>query len=322
MSGSTEQSRDAKARERDAGIWSLVDRQHGVVTRRQLLERGLNARQIEQRIAKGRLHPIWRGVYAVGRPQLSQYGRWTAAVLVAGPGAVLSHASAGALWGFGAGPASGGAVEVSLPAGRSCRHPGIRAHRRAGLAARDLGEHERIPVTSPVRTLIDLAPRLEPRRLERYVNEADKLERVAADVLYASLDEYRGAPGVVPLRTLLDPLHFRLSDSDLEQAMRPVVAAAGLPVPETKAWVNRFEVDFYWPDLGIVVEADGLRYHRTPSQQRRALQRDQTHLASGLWPLRFSHWQIAREPAYVRKILRRTAERARQTQQAVDFATR
>jgi very-short-patch-repair endonuclease len=175
----------------------------------------------------------------------------------------------------------------------------------------DVTEHEGIPVTSPVRTLIDQATRLSPARLERGVNEADKLGWVAADALYRALDDYRGVPGVAPLRKVLDPLHFRLSDSGLEQAMRPLAQTAGLPVPETKVRVNGYEVDFFWPELGIVVETDGLRYHRTASQQRRGLERDQAHLAAGLWPLRFSHWQVARQPAHVRKVLRRTAERAR-----------
>jgi very-short-patch-repair endonuclease len=147
-------------------------------------------------------------------------------------------------------------------------------------------------------------------QLERAVNEADKLDRVRADVLLAVLSDYRGQPGVAPLRRLLDPLAFRLSDSELEQRMRPLASAAGLPAPETKAWVNGYEVDFYWPELGIVVEADGLRYHRTASQQKRGLERDQAHIAAGMWPLRFSHWQIRYDAAHVRKILRRTVARA------------
>jgi very-short-patch-repair endonuclease len=234
-----------------------------------------------------------------------------AALLACGPGAVLSHASAAALWGFGEEPR--GLIEVSLPPGRRSRQPGIRAHRRARLGPAEVAEHEGVSLTAPIRTLIDQAPQLTPAQLERAVNEADKLKRVRADVLYAALDEHSGEPGVGPLRRLLDPLHFRLSDSELERAMRPVAKSAGLPVPETKAWVNEFEVDFFWRDLGIVVEADGLRYHRTASQQRRGLERDQAHVAAGLWPLRFSHWQIAKEPAYVRRILRRVAARAQAT---------
>ncbi|MEX2447856.1 MAG: type IV toxin-antitoxin system AbiEi family antitoxin domain-containing protein [Solirubrobacterales bacterium] len=284
-------------------------RQHGVVAHRQLHALGLSRPAIRWRVRSGRLHPVRRGVYAVGRPELGRRGHWMAAVLACGDGAALSHGSAAALWGFGREPRD--LIEVSVPLGRRCRHPGIRAHRRITLRPEDLAEHECIPVTAAVRTLIDEATRLSPRRLERAVNEADKLDRVAADALYARLDDYRGEPGVGALRKLLDPVHFRLSDSDLEQAMRPVAKAAGLPVPETKAWLNGYEVDFFWPALGIVVEADGLRYHRTGSQQRRGLERDQAHVAAGLLVLRFSHWQICREPARVRSVLRRTAERTR-----------
>jgi very-short-patch-repair endonuclease len=306
MRGSNDQSQ--RERERDAAIWALVRRQHGVIARRQLLELGLSARRIERRIASGRLHPVWRGVYSVGRPLLDRRGRWMAAVLACGPDAVLSHGSAAALWGFGA--EQGDLIDVSVPAGRRSRLRGIRVHRRTETILGDVALHEGIPLTSPIRTLIDQATRLRPMQLERAVNEADKLDRVSADVLHASLADYRGQPGVATLRKLLDPLTFRLSDSELEQLMRPLASAVGLPVPETKTWVNGYEVDFFWAELGIVIEADGLRYHRTASQQTRALERDQAHLAAGMWPLRFSHWQVKYDAAHVRRILRSAVARA------------
>jgi hypothetical protein len=108
-----------------------------------------------------------------------------------------------------------------------------------------------------VRTLIDQATRVRSMQLERAVNEADKLDRVRADVLHGSLDDYRGEPGVAPLRRLLDPFTFRLSDSELEQLMRPLARVAGLPAPETKVWVNGYEVDLFWAEHGIVLETDG-----------------------------------------------------------------
>lgn len=307
MRGSSDQSREG--RERDAAIWALVREQHGAIARHQLLDLGLSARQIERRIASGRLHRVWRGVYAVGRPQLSRHGRWMAATLACGPGAALSHASAAALWGFG--EERDQAIDVSVPDDRRSRMRGIRTHRRARAVMADAVSHEGIPITSPGQTLVDEATRLRPMQLERAVNEADKLGRVRADVLHASLDAYRGQPGVKRLRKLLNPLSFRLSDSKLEQLMRPLAQAAGLPAPETKTWVNGHEVDFFWPELGIVVEADGLRYHRTPSQQRRGLERDQAHLAAGMWPLRFSHWQIKYDSTHVLRILRSAVVRAK-----------
>ena len=280
-----------------------------MIARTQLLALGMSERRIERRIGSGRLHPVWRGVYAVGRPRLGRLGRWMAATLACGAGAVLSHSSAAALWGFGS--ELPGLVEVSLPPGRSSQQPGIRAHRRAALPTAEVTTHEGIPVTGPRRTLIDEATQLPRGRLERAINEADKLGLVRADTLHAGLGEHRGEPGVGALRALLDPLTFRLSDSELERAFRPIARAAGLATPETKAWVNGYEVDFFWPELKIVVETDGLQYHRTPSQQRRGLERDQAHLAAGMWPLRFSHWQVKHDPTHVRDVLRRTAARAR-----------
>lgn len=270
---------------------------------------GLNARQIERRIATGRLHPVWRGVYAVGRPRLGKLGRWMAATLACGPEAVLSHGSAAALWGFGNEPSRW--IEVSVPAAIRRNHPEICVHRRAELRSDELTVHEGIPVTDPIRTLIDEATWLRPMALERAVNEADKLDRVDPETLSAALERYPGQPGVAPLRGILDSRTFRLSDSDLELYFRPLARAAGLPEPQTKTWVNGFEVDFHWPELGIVVEADGLRYHRTPSQQARALLRDQAHVTAGLLSLRFSHAQIRYEPGHVRDTLRRTAKLAR-----------
>jgi len=292
---------------RDRRLWALVEHQHGVVARRQLLAEGLTPGAIGWRIRTGRLHPVERGVYAVGRRRLGRHGRWMAAVLAGGPGTVLSHGSAAALWGFGG--EAPGRVEISTPADRRCRRTRIHAHRRYALRPDEIAVRERIPVTDPVRTLIDEATRLRPMQVERAVNEADKLELIDPEALRAALERYPGTPGVAPLRRLLDRHTFRLSDSDLELLFRPLARGAGLPVPETKAWVNGYEVDFFWPELGLVVETDGLRYHRTPSQQTRALRRDQAHIAAGMWPLRFSHWQVKHEPTRVRQVLRDTAAR-------------
>jgi very-short-patch-repair endonuclease len=91
---------------------------------------------------------------------------------------------------------------------------------------------------------------------------------------------------------------------------QPIARAAGLPEPLTQAYVNGYRVDFYWPDLRLVVEADSLRFHRTPAQQRRDTERDQAHAMAGLIPLRFTHSQIAYEPRYVRKVLEAVRARA------------
>jgi very-short-patch-repair endonuclease len=177
-------------------------------------------------------------------------------------------------------------------------------HARASLPERSVVVRFGIPVTHPVQTLIDLATELKILRLERAVNEADKLDLVDPETLRTALDGYVGMPGAKTLRTMLDRHTFRLSDSDLETFFRPLALAAVFPLPLTKHWVLGYEVDFFFPDHALVVEADGLRYHRTAAQQARMAKRDQKHVAAGLRVLRFTHWQIAYVPNEVTEVLR------------------
>jgi very-short-patch-repair endonuclease len=277
--------------------WELAAKQHGVVTRGQLIQLGFHSQAIKHRLAKGRLHPIWRGVYAVGRPEITRYGRLMAAVLTCGPGAVLSHRSAAELWVILSVPSA--PIDVSIPSERRVAHPGIQVHRRASLGPGDLAHRHGIPLTAPIRTLIDLAPHLRAADLERAVNEADRLGLVDPEKLRRAVERLAGQPGVAPLRALLDRHTFVLTESELERRFLPVARDAGLPPPQTQALVNGFRVDFFWPDLGLVVETDGFRYHRTPAQQARDQRRDQAHIAAGLTTLRFSHFQVRYEAGYV-----------------------
>jgi len=280
----------------------MVRRQHGVVTRAALLELGFGTRSIEHRVASGRLHLVSPGVYAVGRPELTPRGRWMAAVLACGDGAVLSHRSAAELWGIGY--EDGKRIDVSIRRKSKITRKGIKVRARPSLDAKSMVVRYGIPVTHPVQTLIDLATELRILQVERAVNEADKLDLVDPETLRKALDAYVGMPGVKTLRTMLDRHTFRLSDSDLEILFRPLALAAGFPVPLTKHWVLGFEVDFWFPDHGLIVETDGLRYHRTPSQQARAAKRDQKHVAAGYRVLRFTHWQIAHAPDEVTDLVR------------------
>ncbi len=127
--------------------------------------------------------------------------------------------------------------------------------------------------------------------------------------LRRALEGRAGEPGVGTLRQILDRRTFRLTKEELERRFLPLVAKVGLPVPLTGQIVSKFEVDFYWPDLGLVVETDGLRYHRTPAEQARDRLRDQAHTAAGLAQLRFTHEQVRYEPEYVGRILAQTASR-------------
>ena len=287
-----------------AAIWALVHAQHGVVSRRQLLDFGLSPDAIKHRVTIGKLHAVARGVYAVGRPELTRHGRWMAAILSCGPFACLSHFSAAALWGLI--DRERGLIEISLPQNLRRTRPGVVIHRRASLL---VATRERIPVTDVVTTIVDIAPHLTRNELEAVIREADKRGYVDPDQLRAELDALSRRPGIRKARTTLDRRTFRLTDSELERRYLPISDRAGLRRPLTQQIVNGERVDFHYPDLHLVVETDGLRYHRTPQQQAKDLVRDQKHLAAGCTPLRFTHEQIRYEPAYVEATLRQVARR-------------
>jgi hypothetical protein len=308
------------SRARNRNAWRLVARQHGIVARGQLLALGFSARSIQHRVEYGRLHPVARGIYAVGWPYLDQRRRWASAVLAAaagthpgripiqpyfGAGTALSHRSAAALLGIGAEHRD--RIDLSARQPQSVRRPGLLVRRRPSLRATEIVVVDGLPVTSPVQTLIDLATELGSIAIERAVNDADKRDLVDPEALRISLDDHGGEPGVRPLRKVLDRLTFRLSDSDLEIYFRTIAASAGLPSPLSKQRVNRFEVDFFWPNLGLIVETDGLRYHRTPSAQKRDALRNRTHVLAGMTPLRFTHYEVRYEPHRVRRDLIRAA---------------
>jgi very-short-patch-repair endonuclease len=291
---------------RNAAAWALARRQHGVLTRSNLLALGFSQDAIKHRLAVGRLHPVHRGIYAVGRPELTQEGRWTAAVLASGGRAVLSHGSAAALWGIGP---EWRLIEVSVRRRSWPRLNGVKVRSVPSLTDGDVTVRRGIPITTPMRTVLDQAATpISDASLERLVNEADAARGIGFDMrmLRRYCDQRYGEPGVRRLRGLLDPETFRLSDSELERLFRPLAIAAGLPQPLTKVFVNGYEVDFYWPDLALVVETDSLRYHRNAIKQSRDLLRDQIHTAAGLTTLRFTHWQVAREPGHVEAILAST----------------
>jgi very-short-patch-repair endonuclease len=185
----------------------------------------------------------------------------------------------------------------------------VRVHRRTGLRDEDIVVRDGIRTTAPARTLVDLSAINGAASIERMVNEADRLDLVDPETLRASLGAYRGQRGVARLRAVLEPRTFRRTRSGLERCFLRLVERAGLPTPLTRQWVNGFEVDFFWPDIGLVVETDGLRYHRTAARQARDRLRDQAHTAAGMTPLRFTEDQIDFDVAYVIETLRTVARR-------------
>ncbi|MBS1893307.1 MAG: type IV toxin-antitoxin system AbiEi family antitoxin domain-containing protein [Actinobacteria bacterium] len=279
--------------------WDLTRQQHGVVTRRQLLALGMPATTIRARLGAGRLHRLERGVYAVGRPDVGRLGHLMAAVLACGPGARLSHRSAGELWRIS--PKAQGWIDVSVPNDSLRRRHGIRLHRRVDFGTTRIVKG--VPVADPISVLIDLAAELPRDEVEDAVNEADRLDLVRTHRLRLALDAEIGRPGVGRLKRILDAQTFSKAANALERRFLAIVREAGLPAPTTQKQLGRYRVDFFWPELGLVVEADSLRHHRTAAEQTVDLSRDQTHARRGLRTLRFSHSQVFYRPDQVRAVL-------------------
>jgi very-short-patch-repair endonuclease len=286
-------------------FWELVASQHGAIAHEQLRALGLGDGAIRHRISRGDLHKQHRGVYAVGRPDLTFEGQLFAALLAAGEGAAISHETALALWGIS--PVTDEEpIHVSVA---DVRHPShrndVRVHRRKPMPP--ITACGDIPVVEPLHTLLDVAARWPPHRLEAAINEADKLGLVRFDAALALLDDLAGKRGIRKLREAFSA--HTATDSDLERRFLKLALRAGLPRPLTQARVCGLRVGFCWPELRLVVETDGLTYHRTPSQQARDRRRDQILTAAGMTPLRFTNAQVRREEAAVIATLTAVAKR-------------
>lgn len=140
---------------------------------------------------------------------------------------------------------------------------------------------------------------------------ADRRNLAHTDDLRTALDSLPPRPGVGRLKAMLDRPTFTPTDTRLERRFLPIASAAGLPSPQTQLQLNGYRVDFYWPQLALVVETDGLTYHRTPFSQAQDIRRDQAHQMAGLRSLRFTRHQVFFEPGYVRAVLERALDLSR-----------
>ena len=288
-------------------VVALADRQYGVVARRQLLALGMGNRAIGERLARRSLIPLHRGVYAVGHRQLRIEGRWLAAVLAVGPGAVLSHRDAAALHGMRKMP-EGRRISVSTPT-HARTVDGVWLKARRVLVEEDRTVVGGIPVTSPARTLVDLAPMLSAGQLAATLGEADRRGLLDAEAVKEALRRTRGrhGQGHRRLRAALDA-HERhgavLARSELEERFLDLVIRAGLPRPLLNAPAAGFEVDALWPDRRVAVELDGWANHK--ERQAAAADRDKTNKlqAAGYVALRFLHGDLVGRPAEVAAAIR------------------
>jgi hypothetical protein len=300
------QSRHGKrgARRTDRLLADLAAQQHGVVERQQLLALGIRRGSIEARLDRRQLHPIHRGVYAVGHELVSLEGGWMAAVLASGRGSFLSHRSAGRLWRLL--PQHASLPEVTRPGGWRAS-PGIRTH-RSQLRNDETDLVLGIPVTSLSRTLLDLAAVLSWSKLEHALNEAERLRLTDRVSLPELLRRHPGRRGIAKLRVILaDPL-AGVVRSELEARFRSLVTAWGLPRPEVNVLVPAqgrvHEVDCLWRSERLIVELDGRAFHDTSAAFHLDRERDRRLAAAGWRVVRLTWRQLHDDAAAVAADLR------------------
>jgi very-short-patch-repair endonuclease/predicted transcriptional regulator of viral defense system len=285
----------------DGWIARLADRQHGVVAWFQLKAAGITRGAVDFRLARGRLHIVHRGVYAVGHQVLTQEGRRMAAVLAHGPSAALSHRSAAEHWGM-LPPSYSEVVHVTVP-GRSTRktRSGIALHR---VPAVEAAVHDGIPITTVSWTLLDLASAADSRLLDRAIEGAEKARLLNLDDLERFLE--LGRPGVRTLREALADYDDAPTRSELERRFLELCADHGLPRPLVNQWIlGRFEVDFLWPAERLVVETDGMAWHASTAAVERDHRRDAELRLAGYEVQRFTWRMVTTEGETVARLIRK-----------------
>jgi hypothetical protein len=277
--------------ELEARVLALAKAQHGHFARSQLLAVGLGRGAIDGRIESGEYVRVHRGVYGIAPRRDDPVSRAAAAVLAGGPGAVLSHGSAGTLWGF----LRYWTFPFEIIAKGERERPGITTHRCRSLKPRDITRQHDVPVTSPERTILDVAPRLPRKQLTRMVNDA----RLSGYVHLASLGDVVARNRCHPGAKLLEPFvqdRANPTRSGFEDDFKLFAARYGLPTPLINVKVNGYEVDAYFPDHHLIVELDGHNYHADPEAFERDRERDAENLKHGLRTVRITTTRFTQTP--------------------------
>lgn len=280
----------------EEAILELAGAQHGVVTRSQLLGIGLTSDGVKHRARAGRLRRIHQGVYLVG-PLETPLSKLMAGVLACGPGAVLSHRSAAVLLRILRRADDSAPVDVT-----SCRRhrgprPGLRIHRTSRLEAEEIAEVQGVPVTSPARTILDLAGSVSARELERAVARAVRQGMVDGEDLRPLVARHSGRRGISRLRALVaTDAGAAFTRSEAEERFLALVRKARLPEPRANVLVRGFEVDFVWHAQRLVVEVDGFAFHASKRRFESDRLRDAELSAAGYRVIRVTWRQIVDGP--------------------------
>ena len=272
----------------------IADSAHGVVTRRELLDAGVTRREIARRLRSGALRREYPGVYRVGHRAPSVEARYLAAVKACGDGARLSRRAAAYLLGIVKG--SPPPPEVTAPTER--RIKGVRTHReRHPLPGNsDVTTWRGIPVTTPARTLVDLAAVLSKDELARACHEAGVRHRTTPAQVEAVLARQPNSPGAGKLRAVLRG-EARVTLSKLERRFLELLHAAGLPLPDTNRPAGGRRVDCRWPDHKLTVELDSYTYHHSRHAWEQDRRREREAYARGDEFRRYTYGDVFERPA-------------------------
>jgi very-short-patch-repair endonuclease len=271
-------------------------RQHGLVTRSQLLRAGVPDHMIDRSIRSGRLRTVFRGVYRMV-PVLSDYAVGLAAVLACGSDSRLSHRSAGDLWDLLARQATEQVREVTVHRCRRLSIDGIRLHRVKDFDPNESTVRHGIPVTTPARTLLDMGGcAAGPRELEQALARAERDGLVTRESLRTMVDRHPRHRGARHLRHLLwddEPAAFTRSAA--EEALLSLIRLADLPAPKVNTRLQRYEVDFLWPAQRVIVEVDGLAFHSSARALVADRRRDADLVAAGYRVVRFTWHDLTQQ---------------------------
>lgn len=262
-----------------------------------MLAAGLGRGAIERRLRTGNLVPFHRGVYLVGHTAETRRTKDMAAVLACGDRAVLTHRSACDLWKLLPHPSNTGEIDVTVAAARTVTRPGIRVHRTDSLARRDIRIIEGVPVTTPARTVLDLAAVVAAGDLESAVAEAHARGLARERQLRDQLDRNRDRPGAGALRALLDrATDPALTHSEAERLLLRLVRRSAVPHPAVNARIGQFEVDFLWREQRLIVEVDGFAFHSGHTAFQRDRRRGAELTAVGFSVMLVTWRQLVEEP--------------------------
>jgi very-short-patch-repair endonuclease/predicted transcriptional regulator of viral defense system len=281
----------------DHAILSLASAQHGVVTRAQLLRAGISQQIVKRRLKSNFLRPMHRGVYIVGQRSTPQ-ARALAATYACGDSAAVSHEIAAHVHGLIPAGEEAERVHVSLARGDR-RRPGVRTHRVGSLPADEITTVDGIPVTTPARTLLDIASVVSPRRLEKALIEALARGLTSLKEVDSILQRHPRHPGAALLRAALGSGSPARARSVAERRFVALLRKARLPTPEINVTVEGCEVDFLWRSQRLIVEVDGRAYHSTNDRFENDRRRDRILVAAGYRVMRITWRQLVDEPMAV-----------------------